>query len=305
MNPQVSIILPCYNGGQYISVAIKSVMRQTAQNWELLVIDDGSTDDSSKIANQFCISDKRIKYFHHDNIGLAKTLNTGIRLSKGEFIARIDCDDVWNDREKLEKQLKIMYANKNVNLVGTSFYVFNDASKFRRQINVSCSDSRHALKLLLSKSRFFPHSSILFRKKVGEHCVFYREDIRLAEDFDLYLRMCTVGEVVCIATPSTSVRSHPGQISHHDAGVSQLLDSLIAIKSFHLSMHGESEPFLGGVVFNRAEFKELISLSHFFVYCSLALGGKINVLTTLFLHPLLTFFYLFKRKVLIDKILKK
>lgn len=105
--PLVSIIMPCYNGEKFIGEAIESVLKQTYQNWELIIVDDGSIDNSKRIIKQY-YSDERIQYIQHKkNRGIPATRNTGIKTSKSEFIAFLDQDDLWL-KEKLKQQVQIL-----------------------------------------------------------------------------------------------------------------------------------------------------------------------------------------------------
>lgn len=91
----VSIVMPCYNGEDFIKETIDSVLKQTYTNWELLVIDDGSKDDSPSIVNKYASDDSRIKLIKQQNVGSAVARNNGIRHSKGQFLALLDSDDIW------------------------------------------------------------------------------------------------------------------------------------------------------------------------------------------------------------------
>ena len=103
----VSVITPCYNGSKYIAETIESVMKQTYPNWEMLVIDDGSTDDSAKIVQKYAEKDARIHLIYQENEGSASARNHGIRLAKGQYIAFLDADDLW-EPEFLERQIAFM-----------------------------------------------------------------------------------------------------------------------------------------------------------------------------------------------------
>ena len=104
-NPLVSVIMPAYNVEKYIEAAIRSVLSQTYTNWELLVLDDGSTDGTAEIAENFVKADPRIRLLHNpQNMGVARTRNHGFDTAKGDWAALLDSDDVWRS-DKLEKQL--------------------------------------------------------------------------------------------------------------------------------------------------------------------------------------------------------
>ncbi|WP_424353744.1 glycosyltransferase family 2 protein [Methanobacterium sp. MBAC-LM] len=112
--PVVSVIMPSYNHEKFIPEAIESVLGQTFRDLELIIIDDKSGDNSQQIIDEFAQKDNRIKkIFHRENLGIAKTINEGIKNSTGKYIALIASDDMWI-REKLEKQLKILEADENL-----------------------------------------------------------------------------------------------------------------------------------------------------------------------------------------------
>jgi glycosyltransferase involved in cell wall biosynthesis len=115
--PLVSVILPTYNRVKYIRKAIESVLGQTYRNLELIIINDGSNDKTSKVIYGFAKKDQRVKTIKNEtNIGLVKSLNKGITKSKGKYIARIDDDDVWSDKQKLEKQIEFLEQFYNYSL---------------------------------------------------------------------------------------------------------------------------------------------------------------------------------------------
>lgn len=107
IHPLVSVVMPAYNAEKYIDQAISSVISQTYTKWELLIIDDCSTDGTAKIAECFASQDSRIRLLRNSqNMGVARTRNRGFDIAKGEWIALLDSDDVWH-KEKLEKQLAV------------------------------------------------------------------------------------------------------------------------------------------------------------------------------------------------------
>ncbi len=111
MKPKISILLPSYNYQAYITIAIESVIKQTYQNWELIIIDDGSKDDSIKVIKKY--KDKRIRLYTQENKGVSKTLNKAFDLSKGEYICFLDADDFYHP-EKLEKQLSLIESGYDI-----------------------------------------------------------------------------------------------------------------------------------------------------------------------------------------------
>lgn len=126
-NNIVSIITPCYNGEKYISETIESVIKQTYSNWEMLIIDDGSTDNSAKIIDKYVSKDGRIRFLRQKNSGSATARNNGIKHAKGRFIALLDADDIWKPNF-LEEQLKFM-KEKNTICVFSSYNRIDSASR--------------------------------------------------------------------------------------------------------------------------------------------------------------------------------
>ena len=109
----VSIVMPAYNASRYISEAINSVINQTFQDWEIIVVDDCSTDDTSAVVSQISTVDKRVRLVQlQENVGAGNARNIAISAAKGRFIAFLDCDDLWLP-SKLEIQLKFMIENKH------------------------------------------------------------------------------------------------------------------------------------------------------------------------------------------------
>lgn len=124
MNPLVCVVMPAYNAAEYIKDAVLSVMAQTYKNWELLIIDDGSTDTTSEIVEKIAAEDSRISYIKNEkNMGVARTRNRGMDLCKGDYIAFLDSDDMWHP-EKLKEQIKCMEENK-ADLSYTSYALVN------------------------------------------------------------------------------------------------------------------------------------------------------------------------------------
>lgn len=125
----VSVIMPAYNAEAFIAEAIRSVIQQTYQNWELLVIDDASTDSTLKIIQKYSEKDKRIKIFKNsDNQGTHKARNKGIKAAEGDFIAFLDADDQWKP-EKLLKQLEIL-SSDNISACFSSYDLISENGQF-------------------------------------------------------------------------------------------------------------------------------------------------------------------------------
>lgn len=194
--PKVSIILPTYNGSKWIHKSISSILEQSFTDWELLVLDDGSTDETKEVVLSFTNSDSRILYIKNElNIGLQKTLNKGIKMARGQYIARIDDDDVWCDKHKLEDQISFLKSNVDYVLVGTGVIVTDE---YHHEIfsYLNPEDDKSIRNIFLKRNPFV-HSSVVFRKDIALRVGLYSEDLkdRHIEDYDLWLRIAKIGKV--------------------------------------------------------------------------------------------------------------
>lgn len=213
-NNSVSIILPTYNGAVFIEKAIQSVTAQTYTNWELLVIDDGSIDDTQSIVRAYEVSDPRIKYTRNEsNLGIQKTLNKGLAMAQGIYIARIDDDDRWHDTEKLQKQVAHIEQNPSCVLVGTGVVVIDECEK--EVVRYLVPETDQAIRSQLLGKNCFVHSSVLFRKDIAQGVGGYDETTatRHVEDWDLWLRLGTKGMLANLPTYSVSWMLRNGNIS--------------------------------------------------------------------------------------------
>lgn len=231
-NQLVSVILPTYNGVKYIKRAIESVLAQSFFDWELIIVDDGSSDNTEDIAKEYAGKDQRITYIKNDiNLGIQKSLNKGLKEAKGKYIARIDDDDEWIDKDKLKKQVEFLNNNPDYALVGTSAIVVNEDGKelFRYLLPETDQDIRN--KLLMKNC--FVHSSVLFRKEAVLKFNGYseEEDVKHLEDYDLWLKLGTVGKLANLPIYAVKFMLRDESISSVNK-LDQLKKDLILTKEF-------------------------------------------------------------------------
>ena len=216
----ITVLLCVFNGETWLRECIQSILDQTYKNLEFLIINDGSTDSSISIIREYAAIDERIKYISHKNIGLTRSLNLGLKEAKGEWIARIDCDDLAC-KERLEKQ--IIYAKKlNLDLVGCQSYSINSNGKFEKFLSIPTEHKKLCSNLKRQK-KFFKHSSVLFKKKLVLELGGYREVMRRSQDYDLWLRISEIGKIGCIKYIGAHIRLHSKNISFIDKGNQQRL----------------------------------------------------------------------------------
>ena len=210
--PLVSVILPVYKPDIYLFDAIDSVLNQTYQNIEFIIVDDGFDLLNSPIFSSI-LQNKFIKVFSKWNSGLTDSLNYGISKSRGSLIARIDADDIW-EIHKLELQVNFLIQN-NMALVGTSFIFINEKREFLSSISLKSFFSVSFRLKFLGKT--FPHSSVLFKKECFENLGGYRDLFLRSQDRDLWLRFSKKYKIGFLDKPLTMIRKHGNQISSsHD-----------------------------------------------------------------------------------------
>lgn len=182
---KLSVIMPVYNGEKYLCEAILSVLKQSFTDFEFIIIDDGSTDESLSIINYFANQDMRIRVFSRENKGLIKSLNEGIALAKGDFIARMDCDDVCF-LDRFEKQVGLMTA-EHLDVCGGHYQVISSAGNVLRLILNPT--SKCSISLWLGFDVPFAHGSVMIRRSVCDSFRYGVGQYSSIEDYDLWFQM--------------------------------------------------------------------------------------------------------------------
>lgn len=207
--PLVSVIMITYNHAGFLPEAIESVISQTYNNWELLILDDASTDDTERVTSSFVARDSRIKYLPaSQNLGITKNRNRGLAMAQGECVAILDSDDFWCDTAKLEKQVSYLRSHPEKILVGTQVKVINGDKGHTDNFLYKTLDADIRKKILLRNQ--FTHSSIVFRMKPNLR---YDESIQIWEDYELILRLGIQGKLANLPEIMTTYRKHTGNIS--------------------------------------------------------------------------------------------
>jgi glycosyltransferase involved in cell wall biosynthesis len=183
--PLISVILPVYNGADYLSDAIESILSQTFKDFELILINDGSSDNSLSIAQVYKDQDSRVVLVSQKNIGLVATLNKGISLAKGQFIARMDQDDISLENRFLE-QIKLLETGYD--LCGCHFHFITESGQLSKSRVVSINTDFQSI--ILTRSTPFAHGSVMIRKSfLDENNLKYsHEKYTSAEDYYLWVQ---------------------------------------------------------------------------------------------------------------------
>lgn len=229
-----------YNGEQFLRESISSVLNQTFKEFEFIIINDGSTDRSEEIIREFSILDNRIQFVNKKNSGLTKSLNLGINMARGEWIARIDDDDICEPK-RLELQYSYAKSNNSVVLIGSEFKKI-DFNILKSKIYKYPNQNRNLKELLIKKKIIFPHSSFFINSEYIKKIDGYNDRLKRSQDYDLCLRLSEIGKIACINKPLVRIRKHKYQVSEKDSGMRQLIDSRLALISFFLRKKGFDDP---------------------------------------------------------------
>jgi glycosyltransferase involved in cell wall biosynthesis len=240
--PAVSVIMPVFNGERWIAEAIQSVLEQTFADFELIIVNDGSSDASLEIINQFAEKDSRVRIFDEQNRGQSVARNYGVKQARGEWIACIDADDLWHPH-RLEKQINLIYADKEIILVGTGLLIIDEFGFRGRSYNFPVKH-KNLVKRLVDFRPFFAHSSAIYKKEIFDELGGYRDILKTAEDHDLWLRLSERGKIGCIRSILVSIRKHNNNISSSENGRRQMLDSIAVKISYWRRKWGYEDPLL-------------------------------------------------------------
>lgn len=221
--------MPAYNAEQFAAKSIQSVLNQTFENFELIIVDDASSDKTSLIIKKFQQKDPRIKIItNKTNLLIAKSLNIGIKSARAEFIARMDIDDLAHP-ERLALQYHLLKKNPKVAIVGANMIVIDDKDKeiSKREYPTSSKE----LKKLMFRYSPFGHPAIMMRKSVYEEFGGYREDIFPCEDIYLWFKIGNKYEFASIAKPLLKYRLKLTSSSHKNLKSLELLTLKIRLEA--------------------------------------------------------------------------
>lgn len=224
MTPPISVIMPVRDGARWLGEAIASIQDQTLSDFELIIVDDGSADETPRIIGEHAKTDPRIRAMRQERLGLVAALNRGLAESRGWLIARLDADDRAHP-QRLQRQSEYLERHPEIGLLGTW------ADKIDEQGSVTGSlkptTQPDELAALLTRTNPFLHSSIMLRKSLLQDVGFYRPAFQGAEDYDLWLRLSEVTKIANLPECLLQYRVHPASVTHA-AGVRQLFSVRLA-----------------------------------------------------------------------------
>lgn len=212
---KVSVIIPTYNRAELLPETIGSILAQTFRDFEIIVVDDGSTDNTKEVVESF--NSPSIRYIYQANLGVSAARTTGIKASSGEYIAFLDSDDIWLP-ENLELKVKRLDSHPEVALVCSDAYVFDDKTganlgrfwrdkPFHYWINPQKA-SEQPLKEMLSRGCFIGPPLALVRRLAFANVGYFDESLPTFEDWDIFIRIIQRFPIEIIDTPLVRIRQH-------------------------------------------------------------------------------------------------
>ncbi len=207
----ISVLIPTYNCGQFINHAIESAMNQTLSPREILVIDDGSTDNTPEVVKPYT-RDKRLRYVRKKNAGQAHTRKYGVELSKCSYIGFLDADDLW-EPQKVEKQMEVLQSPEN-HICFSEVVGFDDYGNTIQFDHVRGQTLRRGKVLeYLFVNNFVPHSSLVVEKEYLKRVGSFDENLRMGDDWDIVLRLSTCCSFDFVPEKLVRYRIRRGQLS--------------------------------------------------------------------------------------------
>ena len=242
--PKVSVLMSVYNGSRYIQESVESILNQTLTDFEFIIVDDGSTDNTWEILTKYADRDQRIKLFkNQENIGLTKSLNKGLKLAQGEYLARQDVDDIsLSDRLKI--QTDFLDLHLEVGVLGSDAELINDQGKSLGYLLVPIEHENtieHAsLQAYLLINNCLLHSSLMARRKLVQNIGGYDEELRYAQDYRLWWQLGQLSHLASLSDILILVRRSGKNISTKNRLEQLLCAFKISLNALEESLEGQS-----------------------------------------------------------------
>lgn len=205
MKPKISVIMSVFNGEEYLESSIESILSQSFENFEFIIANDGSNDSTEEILQKYNNSDCRVKILkNHENLGLTKSLNNILKICKGEFVARIDADDL-SYKERLKKQLEFIESNENYKIIVSCCDIIDQNSK---KLYVHCPPlDKTCLKWNMVFINPIRHSTVMWRNEN----YFYNEKYQFAQDYEMWNR---IENIFVMPDVLGAIRTHQDTITN-------------------------------------------------------------------------------------------
>lgn len=214
MCPRVSVVMPIYNAMPYLGQAIDSILRQTYTDFQIMAIDDGSDDESWSVVRERAERDHRVEPIQIEHSGIVAALNRGLEAARGEFIARMDADDISRPN-RLAQQVAFLDRHPDVVAVGTDLLRIDDRGGAIGKMGVAVDHEAIESVMLRGQAGAMTHATTMWRRAVLDACGgYYQQWAQHAEDLELFLRMAEQGRLANLDCVLYEVRKHTSSVTH-------------------------------------------------------------------------------------------
>ncbi len=233
--PKVSVVMPVCNSEKFLAASIESVLKQTFKEFEFIIIDDGSLDNTHAIIKKYAADDSRIRIINQEHSGIVVALNRGLIEARSQWIFRMDADDICFP-DRFEAQIDVVEKEPSLVLIG-SWCEQIDENGLEIKRNKYPAEHKDLINWLETGKGFFPHSSALYRRDMVIKAGRYRQRFCFAEDTDLWLRLSEYGKFACYKGALIKLRKHRENISNQHFRTQRLLSVAARICFFRRRQH--------------------------------------------------------------------
>lgn len=303
MDPLISVIIPTYNRSNLVCEATDSVLNQTYKNYEIIVVDDGSTDNTKRVLEKY---DSKVRYIYQNNKGCAEARNVGIKIAKGKYIAFLDSDDIWLPK-KLELQMEFFNNNCYAEFLYTNGFI-QDLQKYdmKPYYNDTFKPSAGNVLPKLFLGNFIITSSVILKKELFDKAGYFDELIIKCEDYNMWLRLACLCNFDYLDHPLTIYRIHPNRESRNYKEDFRYLNRLKTFKAI-LKIHPQLEKEIETTAVKKRIAGQYYELARVYAEQNKLKEAKRNILSSIQISPfsikkyILLFMFLLKLFPLIQR----
>lgn len=230
--PAISVVMPVYNTERYLPYALQSVLAQTFTDFEFIILDDGSSDSSIHIVQEFAENDERIRFFPLEHRGYVSLLRRGLNHCRGEFVARMDSDDI-SMPDRFEKQIAFMRAHPDVVALGTRVILIDPFGSEVERPEHKTDHCEIEQELLNGVGWAMVHPSVMMRRDALMKIGGYRQDLAVSEDLDLFLRLAEVGRLTNMTDILLQYRQHLQSVNYTKYEQQKAVKRQIVADAYH------------------------------------------------------------------------
>lgn len=251
----ISVIMACHNSSRFLAEAVASVLSQTLGDFELIVVDDASTDQTLEVANRFRAHDRRISVLSlPERSGPAAARNAGIRVARGAWLGILDSDDIAVPT-RFEEQIRVAENHDELVMIGTDSLSIDDASH-ELKANSYPTTHRGLVRRLERMGALPPHSSLIYKRQIVSQLSAFNPRYAQSEDYDLWLRLSEAGNLASVDKPLVKIRKHASNMSDVQGGTVQTRFGIMAAVCHFLRVNGFPDP---SITNSEASWQEFVS----------------------------------------------